>query len=386
MDTIYLDAAATTKPKPEVINAIMPYLTGDKWYNPSSLYSVATKVKEDIENVRKTTADFIGANTSEVYFTSGASESNAWALQGFVNKVRQEDCHPVIITSQIEHKSIMSYVDSMRNSKDVAVVKITVDENGFVDLDELEDVLNYYNCLLFHRVLVSIGYANSEIGTIQNIKEISDMAHHYNAIFHTDATQAMQYIDVDVKAMGIDLLSASAQKFGGLKGTGFLYKSNDVDIAPLIYGSQEKNMRGGTSNVIGIIAMGEAIKHINHDNRLRIVYLRNVFVRNLEDIGCELVGDRYNRLPNNISVMLPEGIGGEEILYMLDMAGIIVSVGSACNSRSKQPSYVLKAIGLSDEEASRVIRLTFSSDLNVHDIKTVVNEIEKSIKVLSSDF
>lgn len=385
METIYLDHAATTKPHSEVIEAMMPYLTGDMWHNPSSLYSAGVKVKSDIESARKTVADFIGADSNEIYFTSSGSESNCWALRGWVNRMLDDGHRPVIITSSIEHKSILSCVRAFAE-KNVDVVELAVEGDGFIDVDELESFLNYYYENESYKVLVSIQFANNEIGVIQPIKEISEVAHHYGAVLHVDAVQAAGQIPINVGVFGIDMMTVSGHKLGTPRGSAFLYKKNGVEIYPLIYGTQMDGLRGGTEATHQIVGMAKAVE-LARDNvklRTRIELTRDFFVDKLEGIGCKLIGDREYRLPNNISIMLPEGVGGEETLYLLDMSGVYVGVGSACNSRSVEPSYVLKAIGLTNEEAARVIRITFSPDITFEQIENVVNEISKTIKLLST--
>lgn len=388
MRNIYLDQAATSKPKQEVIDAMLPYLIGDKWHNPSSLYSSGVKVRQDIENARKTVADFIGANPDEIYFTSGGSESNCWAIQGFVNGWFDSRCTPVVLTSNIEHKSIISCAE---NNEIAKTHFIGVDKNGFIDVDELEKWLLYYisNDELYnhYKILVSVQFANNEIGTVQPIREVSDMVHHYGALLHVDAVQAVGQIDIDVKKLGIDMMSASGHKIGTPKGIGFLYKSNDVEIMPLIFGSQEHGLRGGTENVPYIIGMSKAIELLNEEwiSKAHVYNNRDYLIKLLEDNGCKLIGSRDHRLPNNVNIMLPEGCGAEETMLVLDMSGIMCSTGSACNSRMVEPSYVLKAIGLSDEEAARCIRLTLPNDITIDDIDYVVEEIKKCIKLLGGN-
>lgn len=371
---VYLDVAATTKPKQEVIDAMMPYLT-EKWHNPSSLYSTSVQVKNDIENARKTIGEFINADAGEIYPTSGGSESNCWAIQGFVNNYPS----PVVITSSIEHKSIMSCVDNIH----ATVEHISVDSNGFVDIESLREKIIFYKATL-HNVLVSIQFANNEIGTIQDIKTIAGIAHRHGALFHVDAVQAFSQIPIDVKKLGIDMLSASGHKLGAPKGVGILYIKNGVKIKPLIYGSQMDGMRGGTENVPYIIGMAKAVELAKSSVKLqsRISLIRSYFIGQLESIGCELNGSSDNRLPNNINVILPEGISGESLLYMMDLSAIMIATGSACNSRSVEPSYVLKAIGLSDEQAARSVRITFSSDITREEIDDVIEEMEKCFKLL----
>ena len=388
MNTIYMDAAATSKPKLEVVEAMMPYLFGDKWYNPSSLYSPAVNVKNDIENARKIIANYINADTDEIYFTSGGSESNCWALQGFVNAWFDSRCTPVILTSNIEHKSIISCAKGNEIAK---VHFINVDNDGYIDIDELERWLFYYTSndeeYNHYKILVSIQFANNEIGTIQPMKEISDIVHYYGALLHTDAVQAFGQIHIDVNKLGIDMMSVSGHKIRTPKGIGFLYKKNDVEIVPLIFGSQEGELRGGTENVPYIIGMGKAVE-LADDNMKNINAMstvRDYLIYKLKKIGCSINGSESDRLPNNVNVILPEGVGGEESLYLLDMSGIYIGVGSACNSKSKEPSHVLKSIGLTDEEAMRTIRITISQDTTINEIDCVVEEIKKCIMLLGGN-
>ena len=378
---IYLDAASTTKPNSKIVDAMWPYLT-EKWYNPSSLYSPSNEVKKDIENARKIVADYIGAKSNEVFFTSGGSEGNCWVIQGFINYWRNRGKNPVVITSVIEHKSIMSCVENM----DVDTHYIGVDSEGFIDIQQLKNVM--FNSRIYgSEVLVSIQFANNEIGTIQHIKEIAEEVHRFGAVFHTDAVQAFGQMPINVNELGIDMMTASGHKIGTPKGVGFLYKRSGIEINPLIYGSQMDSMRGGTENVPYIIGMAEAIKLIKEDEeyQLRLTMLRNNFISQLKGFGCKVNGSLNERLPNNINVTFPQNITGESLIYMLDMCEIYLSAGSACNSKSMEPSYVLKAIGLSDEEATRTIRITLPCDTNADEVDKSVNEIDKQIKLLAME-
>lgn len=381
MYEIYLDSASTTKPVGSILDAIKPYIES-YWHNPSSLYNNGVKVREDIEAVRNDIANLINAKPEEIYFTSGATEANNWVIRGY----NEQSCYTAdIFTTPIEHKSIINVLENCNLHPCVEYIRI--DNEGVVDLNWLKQEIEW-KCDIGIPLLTSIIAANNEIGTVQDLKKISDIVHSNNGdtIFHTDATQMLPYMPIDVEEMGIDMLSASAQKLGGLKGTGFLYIRDRIKdhIAPLIYGEQEQGMRGGTENVVGIIAMGEAIKHINYDNS-NLTYMRDVFIYELEKMGCKLIGSKEHRLPNNISVMLPEGCGGEEMLYLLDMSLIEVSTGSACNSQSKESSHVLKAIGLNDEEAARVIRISLSNDVKPAEVQRVLEEIKKCIKLLGGN-
>jgi len=382
---MYLDNASTTKVKPEVIDAMMPYLE-EKWHNPSSLYSDATYAKIAVDDAMNAVADLIGAKLDEIYFTSGGSESNCWAIQGFVNNRLAKHRVPVVITTDIEHKSI---IECVKNLSITVTYFLHVDNKGFIDIEELEGVIKEAidKGAAPKDILISIQFANNEIGTIQDVARIGSLAHLYGCVFHTDAVQAFGHLWINVDTMGIDMLSASAHKVGGPKGTGVLYIRKNVDIYPLIYGSQMDGMRGGTENVAGIVGMAKAIKLLGNylsDNEWTSD-VRDDFIDMLENIGCRLNGPRgKNRLPNNINVVLPYNINGETLLYSLDVDDIQIGTGSACNSRSIEPSHVLKAIGLTDDEASKCIRITIDSDFADYDTDYVVGAIEKSLKVLNN--
>ena len=380
--TIYLDNAATSEYRPidDVVVDTMTSAMKEYWQNPSSLY--ATKVKEKIDSCRANIASFIGAKASEIYFTSGASESNNWAIRGWVDDILMSSLQtPCIITTLIEHKSILGAIHN--GNLGAHKYFCDIDEFGFVDYKSLEHLLARYK----HKpILVSVGMANNEIGTIQDIKKISELVHRYDGILHVDATQALTHIPIDVEELGIDLMSTSGHKISPvLKGIGFLYKKNDINIKPLIYGNQEQELRGGTENTFGIVGLSKAMELCgnNHRKAMELCEKRNYFIKLLEDkFDCELNGDSYYRLPNNINVTFPQNITGEALLYMLDTSGIAIGVGSACNSHTIEPSYVLKAIGLTDEEAMKTIRITLSDDIIYSDIDYVVNEIGKAIKLI----
>ena len=378
---IYLDAAATTKAKPEVVEAMMPYLT-EQYYNPSSLYSPATKIKEDIERARKIVGDFIGANSNEIYFCSGGSEANCLAISGFCHQYNLHNIKPVIITSTIEHKSIMECVKNMIAD----VYYIGVDNNGLIKLDDLAKLLASV-CLWGRKpLLVSFQLANNELGAIQRIKNISEMLNQIGGLLHVDAVQGFGQIPIDVNELGVDMLSASGHKLSACKGTGFLYKRNGVEISPLIYGSQMDELRGGTENVAGIMGFAKAVElcDVSQDKIRQMQSKRDYFIGCLEyKFGCKLNGHSIERLPNNINVTFPQNITGEALLYTLDLSNIQISVGSACNSHSIQPSYVLKEIGLTDDEAMRTIRISLSDDITYEQIDKVIEEIDKSLKLIT---
>ena len=380
---IYLDEAATTKPKQEVIEAMMPYLT-EQFYNPSALYSGANKVKKDIENAKKTIGDFINADSNDIYFTSGGSEANCWAIQGFINYCNRKGIEPTIITSVIEHKSILSCVDNMN----IDVHYIGVDHKGFIDMVALENVLEYVTCNnKYSKTLVTIQHANNEIGTIQRVKDIANIVHKYNAVFHTDAVQSFGHVPIDVKELDVDMMSASGHKISAPKGIGFLYKKNEIKIDPLVYGSQMNGLRGGTENVPYIMGMSRAVELVENVTKyqFRMNFLRSHFIEQLELLGCKINGSLIERLYNNINVTFDQNIIGESLVYLLDMSEIMVSTGSACNSKSIEPSYVLKAIGLSDEDAAKTIRITLPDNITTDKIDKVISELKKQMMLLTID-
>ena len=384
LNNIYLDAAATAQyeDKDEIIVNAMVRAMKEYWKNPSSLY--ASDVKEEIDKCRANIAKFIGAEPSEIYFTSGASESNNWAIRGFVDHVNWNLGKDVtIITTKIEHKSILEVIKNPRF--DTIVRYCDVNENGFVDYWHLEKELS--ECI-FSVPLVSICMANNEIGTVQHIKIISDLVHKYNGVLHVDATQAFGHVTINVEELGIDMMSVSGHKISPvLKGIGFLYKRNDVEIKPLIYGSQEQGLRGGTENTFGIIGLNKALEYcdISFESIEEMINKRDYFINQLETkFGCKLNGCNEYRLPNNINVTFPRNITGESLLYTLEMSNIYCSVGSACNSKSIEKSHVLKTIGLKDDEILKTIRITLPNEITYEEIDKVIEEIEKSLRIIEA--
>lgn len=385
---IYLDAAATAgySENGDIEDVVIYSITSamkEYWQNPSSLY--ASNVKDEINKCRANIAKFIGAKTNEIIFTSGASESNNMAIRGWVDEELSGGFKTVnIITTPIEHKSIL---ESLKNRNLCASVRYCeVDDCGAVDLYSLKSLLWLHEG---ESILVSIGMANNEIGTIQDIKTISDMVHQYGGILHVDSTQAFGHIPIDVDELGIDMMSVSGHKISPvLKGVGFLYKRNGVDIQPLIYGSQENGMRGGTENTFGIIGLSKAIDlcDVSPSSVTDMCQKRDYFINLLKTKfdNLKLNGHNIDRLPNNINVTLPNNITGEALLYTLDMDEISIGIGSACNSSSIEPSYVLKAIGLTDEEAIKTIRISLPDEITYDDINYVVDEIEKAIRIIEA--
>lgn len=390
---LYLDNAATTAVHPKVYRAMQPYFSGH-YYNPSSLYSKARKIKGDISRARTTIADFINADSSEIYFTSGGSESNCWAIQGFTKA--HADVPTIVIKSAIEHHSINACCEAESKIHNIVDETISVDSKGFVDITALENKIiswqdRFQNTL---PILVTIQLANNEIGTIQEIKEIAKIVHWHGAYLHCDATQAFGHIPIDVKDLDIDMMTASGHKIQAPKGIGFLYIKNGIEIKPLIYGTQENSMRGGTENVPYIIGFAEAVRlrkaemQTNYTNQLKV---RNYLWQQLRDrFGCTLNGSENNRLANNINITFPQNITGEALIYLLDTAGYYISSGSACNSYTNQPSHVLKAIGLSERDILRTIRITLPEssvilDVRLQEIDEFLNELEKCLKLLSME-
>lgn len=361
---IYLDNAATTKPKREVIDAINKCLVED-WGNPSSLYKFGIRAKDIVDESRRRVAKLISAKPSEIIFTSGACESNSHAICGYL---KFHNAH--LITTNIEHKSIINIAEEYKDRTTI----ISVDKNGFVDIEALENILKELDDI---STLVSIQWANNEIGTIQNMEEISTIVHRYNGVLHTDATQIIPDRKVDV--IGIDMMSFSGQKLGATKGIGVLYVKNGIEISPIIYGSQEKSRRGGTENVPYIAGLGEAIKNLYYPTSEN----RDYFVeRILSEIdGCYLVGCNYdNRLKNNASICF-KGVESESVLLMLDQRDICVSSGSACNSASLKPSYVLEAIGLPKDDINSVVRFTFGENTK-EEVDIAIETIKKTVNLL----
>ncbi len=386
-----LDNAATTAVHPKVYRAMQPYFSG-YYYNPSSLYSKARKIKGDISRARTTIADFINADSSEIYFTSGGSESNCWAIQGFAKA--HDGVPTIVIKSAIEHHSINACCEAEDKLHNIVVETVPVDSKGFVDITVLENKIISWQDQTQNTlpILVTIQLANNEIGTIQDIKTIAKIVHHHGAYLHCDATQAFGHIPIDVKDLDVDMMTASGHKIQAPKGIGFLYIKNGIEIKPLIYGTQENGMRGGTENVPYIIGFAEAVRlrkaemQTNYANQLKV---RNYLWQQLRDkFGCTLNGSDTNRLANNINVTFPQNITGEALIYMLDTAGYYISSGSACNSHANKPSHVLKAIGLSERDILKTIRITLpesSAILNVRlqEIDEFLNELEKCLKILS---
>ena len=374
---IYLDNAATTKTRPEVVEAMLPYFT-ELFGNPSSVYEFATQNKKAVDEARGIIARTMGAEISDIYFTGSGTEADNWALKAAVDAYAGKGNH--IITSKIEHHAILHTCEYLQKHG-IEVSYIDVDENGILKLDQLEKAIRPTT------ILISVMFANNEIGTIQPIKEIGAIAKKHNVLFHTDAVQAFGQIEIDVNDMGIDMLSASAHKLNGPKGIGFLYIRKGIKIRSLIHGGgQERQRRAGTENVPGIVGFGKAVEiaaatmkeRAEKEIRLRDLLMKRV----LEEIPFVRVnGDKHRRLPNNVNFSF-QFIEGESLLIMLDMNNICGSSGSACTSGSLDPSHVLLAIGLPHEIAHGSLRLTVSDEITEDEIHYTVDKIKEIVEKL----
>ena len=374
---IYLDNASTTRMQDDVVNKMINFYTED-FYNPSSIYSSSQRIRTKVEECRALIATTLNAKNNEIFFTSCGSESDNWALKGIALAYASKGKH--IITSKIEHHAVLNSAKVLeKNGFDVTY--LDVDENGIVDIEALEKNIRK------DTILVSIMYANNEIGVIEPISQIGSICKKHNIIFHTDAVQAYAHVNIDVNKENIDLLSASGHKFGGPKGIGFLYKRSNINIPSVIEGgSQEMNKRAGTENVAGIIGMSEAAKKAfeNIDNTTKYEKeLRDYSInRILTEIPyCRLNGDKYSRLSNNINISF-NFIEGESLLLLLNKYGICASTGSACTSNSLEPSHVLLAIGLPHEIAHGSLRLTLSFQTTKEEMDFVIDKIKDSVNIL----
>lgn len=374
---IYLDNAATTKVNEKVLESMMPYFS-EIYCNPSAAYSFAAKGRIAIEEARNHAAKLIGASDMEIYFTSGGSESDNWAIKAVAESFSDKGKH--IITTKIEHHAVLHTCEYLeRHGFDITY--LNVDSDGKVRLDELKKSIRE------DTILISVMTANNEIGTIQPVAEIGKIAHEKGILFHTDAVQAYGHIPINVDEMNIDLLSASGHKFNGPKGVGIMYIRKGVKIRSFIHGgSQERGRRAGTYNVPGIAGLGTAAKLAMENMAKRAEKekeLRDYFI---DRISAEipytvLNGHREDRLPNNINFCF-RFVEGESVLIMLDQAGICASSGSACTSGAIDPSHVLRAIGLSDEMAHESLRLTLSYENTKEEIDTVVGELKRIVERL----
>ena len=369
-DKIYLDYAATTPVDPRVLKAMMPYFS-DKFANTMSLHEMGQIVSEAVENSRKTIASFINAKPEEIYFTSSATESNNLALKGvaFANREKEKD-H--IIISSIEHDCVLESSRWLKR-QGFKVDELNVDEFGFIDVDQLKKLITKST------ILVSIIHGNNEVGTVQDIEAIGKICREKGVYFHTDASQSLGKVDIDVEKMNIDLLTASSHKIYGPKGVAILYVKKGVIIEPIIHGGGHENgLRSSTSNVPAIVGMGKAVEILQKEGKSenkRIIKLRNMLVKGILDNikGTHLNGDPIKRLSNNANISFPS-IEGESLLMELDFEGVEVSTGSACSSRTLMPSHVLMAMGAKPQIAHGSIRLSIGRF-------TTEEEIKKAVKI-----
>ena len=375
--TIYLDNAATTKTRPEVVEAMLPYFT-EYYGNPSSVYEFATPSKKAIAEARETIAKSLGAKTNEIYFTAGGSESDNWAIKATAEAYESKGKH--IITSKIEHHAVLHTCEYLEK-RGFEITYLDVDENGLVKLDELTAAIRP------DTILISVMFANNEIGTIEPIAEIGKIAHEHGVLFHTDAVQAYTQVPIDVEAMNIDMMSTSGHKINGPKGIGFLYIRKGVKIKSFIHGgAQERHRRAGTENVTGIIGLAKAAEIATANMKERTaeeIKVRDHLIERIEkEIPyAKLNGDRVKRLPNNVNFSF-QFVEGESMLILLESKGICASSGSACTSGSLDPSHVLLAIGLPHEIAHGSLRLTISDQITMEDADYVVDNLKEIVNHL----
>ena len=371
---IYLDHAATTAARPEVVEAMLPYFT-EKFGNPSSIYSIASGNKKVITDVRETIAKSLNTNTQDIYFTAGGSESDNWALKATAEAYGNKGKH--IITTKIEHHAILHTCEYLEK-KGFEVTYLDVDENGVVKLEQLKAAIRP------DTILISVMFANNEIGTIQPIEEIGAIAKEHGILFHTDAVQAYGQIPIDVDKMHIDMLSASGHKLNGPKGIGFLYIRKGLKLRSFVHGgAQERSRRAGTENVTGIVGLGKAVEiamATMEERTAKETAMRDhLITRILAEIPyARLNGHRNDRLPNNVNISF-QFIEGESLLIMLDMKGICASSGSACTSGSLDPSHVLLAIGLPHEIAHGSLRLTLGDENTMEEMDYVVDSLKEIV-------
>ena len=383
MEIRYFDNAATTKVKEEVLKEMFPYFSVE-YGNPSSMYSIGRSAKKAMENARKRVAELINCQPKEIYFTSCGSESDNMALKGIAYANKEKGNH--IITSQIEHPAILNSCKALEK-QGYKITYLNVDEKGYIDINELENAINK------DTILISIMFANNEIGTIEPIEQISKIAKKHNIIFHTDAVQACGNIKIDVKDMGIDMLSLSGHKINAPKGVGALYVREEIEFDRFLDGGhQEKNKRAGTENVAEIVGLGKACEIAKNNLELhtkKLKELRDFYINKVEEKieNIKLNGPRDNRLPGNANISF-KGVNGSELLLKLDEKGICASAGSACSTGSSSPSHVLTSIGLDSKTAEGTLRVSFGEENSKEDVEYLVENLENIVTELrkKSDF
>lgn len=377
MNIKYFDNAATTKVAKEVLDEMLPYLK-EEFGNPSSMYTLGRSSKRAIEDARKKVARLINCEPTEIYFTSSGSESDNTAIKGIAYQNYNKGMH--IITSKIEHPAVLNTCHTLER-QGFKVTYLDVDKEGFIDLEQL------INSIRHDTILISIMFANNEIGTIQNIEEISKIAKIYNIVFHTDAVQACGNIPIDVKKMGIDMLSLSGHKLHAPKGVGAVYVKNGIEFTKFIDGGhQEKDKRASTENVPGIVGLGKACELANSNMSQHIEKLTNIRNYYISEVEKKIANIKFNgpkekRLPGNANFSFLD-IDGQSLLLNLDAKGICASSGSACSTGSLNPSHVLKAIGLSDDLANGALRTSFGDDNTKEDIDYLVENLKESVDKL----
>lgn len=366
---IYLDNASTTPLSSSVKSYIISIL--DDFGNPSSLYALGDKTRQIIHQSRNSVAKFINTDVENIIFTSSGSASNTLAMKGYVQK---NSC--CILYSPIAHKSILKCVESCKNA-----TPLEVDSNGFIDVDKLDKLLN----VIYYKPFVAIDYANSEIGTIQDVKHIIEVVHSYDGIVMLDCTGSIPTIPLDVKALGVDMAVFSSHKLGALKGCGVLYKKTNIELEPLVYGSQEGGLFSGTENVLGIASLGKAVENYDYSSisSTNRDYVYNYIIKNIPD--SYLVGAPIGetRLPHNLYICF-KGIQGESLMILLDMNGIQCSTGSACTSGTLQPSTTLTAIEMNKDDMNSCIRLSFGGNENSQELDYVCKKLRECVEQLRS--
>ena len=374
---IYLDNAATTKTRLEVVDAMLPYFM-EFYGNPSSVYEFSNESKKAINRSRETIADAIGAKTNEIYFTAGGTESDNWALAATAEAYQAKGNH--IITSKIEHHAVLHTCEYLEK-RGFEVTYLDVDENGVIKIDELKKAIRPTT------ILISIMFANNEIGTIEPVKEIGEIAKEHGIIFHTDAVQAFGHVPINVDEYHIDMMSASGHKLNGPKGIGFLYIRTGIKTRSFMHGgAQERKRRGGTENVPGIVGFGKAVEiamntleeRTKKESELRDYLMKRVMA---EVPYVRINGHRTSRLSNNVNFAF-QFIEGESLLIMLDMDGICGSSGSACTSGSLDPSHVLLAIGLPHAIAHGSLRLSLGAENTEADVDYILKEVPQVVAYL----
>ncbi len=376
----YFDNAATTKVKKEVMDKMFPYFI-ESYGNPSSLYTLGRTAKIGIEEARREVADLINCDKNEIYFTSGGTESDNTALKGIMYLNKNKGKH--VITTKIEHHAILNTCKTLEENG-YKVTHLNVGKDGIIQLEEL------VNAITEDTVLISVMFANNEIGSVQPIQKIGEIAKEKGIIFHTDAVQACGNVKIDVKKMNIDMLSLSGHKIGAPKGIGALYVNKNIEFKNLIDGGhQERDKRAGTENVPGMIGLGEACKIAknnmeNHINQLKV--LRNIFVSEIQKQipDIKINGSIEQRLPGNSNISF-KGVNGNALLMRLDEKGICASAGSACSSGSSMPSHVLTAIGLTSEYAEGTLRVTFGDENTKEDVEYLVDNLIQIVKEIRNE-